>query len=98
MPGPRLYVTLTPPTREALERFTEATGIASSQFAAQILDGAVPVIEATTEAFRLAKRSPERAADLMRDVLSSAMVSAAQEKLELDEASKSAKLRKRPAR
>lgn len=94
----RMYVTLTPATRAALDRFTAATGIASSQFAAQILDGSVPVIDATTEAFKIAKRSPAAAASRMSEVLGQAMVAAAQEKLELDDAAVTKPLRKRPAR
>jgi hypothetical protein len=86
---------LSPESREALERFSQATGIAASQLIRSIMHDAIPVVEAMTQAFAVAKTSPQKAADLMTEQLLNASVKAAQGKLELDNAVKE-KLRKRP--
>lgn len=91
-----MYITLTQPTRDALDRFTEQTGIASSQLAAQLLDGAVPVIHAMTDAFAIARQAPDKAAGIMHESLTKAMVQAAQLKIDLDEDRRTPKLRRRP--
>lgn len=97
---PRLAVTLTPESRAALERLTKASGIASSQFIAQIVHDAIPVIDAMAVAFAEAKRSPVRAAEVMRDALGQAHLHAAQEQLRLDVEiqKKKRKLRRRPSK
>lgn len=95
----RMSITLTDDAREALERFSEASGIASSQFITSIVRDAIPVIDAMTESFRIARSNPERAADLMTAQMLRAGAMAAQAKLELDvEASSRRKPRLRPVK
>lgn len=91
---PRISVSLSDDAKAALDRFTSTTGIASSQFVGQLIDGAIPVIDATTEAFRIARSSPQAAAAHMSEVLNRAMIAGAQEKLELEAAAKTKRLRK----
>lgn len=95
---PRLSVTLSPESRAALERFSEASGIAASQFITGIVHDAIPVIEAMTESFRIARSQPERAAELMTAQLLRATTMAAQVKLELDDAATAPKPRRRPVK
>ena len=92
---PRLNVSLTPESREALERFSDATGIAAAQLIRSIMHDAIPVVDAMTEALSLAKSAPERAAQLMTDQLLSATSKAAQVRLEFEDAQRDT-LRKRP--
>lgn len=93
---PRLNVTLSPEVRAALERLSVVSGIAASQFVAQVMQDSLPVLEAMIAAFEAAKRSPRQAADLMRGVVSGAMASAAQEQLRFDAHVREPRLRKRP--
>lgn len=94
----RLNVSLTPESRAALERFSQVTGIAASQLIRSVMHDAIPVIDAMTQALAVVKTSPQKAADLMSEQLLNASVKAAQGKLELDEAVKEKKLRRRPQR
>jgi hypothetical protein len=93
---PRLNVTLTPESRAALERLTEASGIAASQFVASIVHDSIPIIEATAKAMALAKSNPQRAAALMNEVISETQGEMDQVKLDFAEQRK--KLRRRPRR
>jgi hypothetical protein len=93
---PRLCVTLSPESRAALERFSQVTGVAASQFISGLVHDAIPVIDATTEALRLAKSQPQRAADILNSQLVRTVAAAAQQQLELDDAIKQRKMRKRP--
>jgi len=95
---PRLSVTLSPESRAALERFSEASGIAASQFITGIVHDSIPVIDAMTESFRIARSQPERAAELMTQQLLRAATLAAQAKLELDEVKTAPKPRRRPVK
>lgn len=93
--NPRIYVTLTPESREALERFSEISGVASSQFIRSIIHDSVPVIEAMTKAYAAARTAPQRAVSIMESEFVRTMAHAAQAQLELEE-HKVMKLRKRP--
>lgn len=95
-PRTRLNVSLTPESRAALERFSEATGIASSQLIRSVMHDAIPVIEAMTEAMAIAKTAPQQAADLMTHQLLTASARAAQLNIELQDTVKQKRLRKRP--
>lgn len=97
----RLAVTLTPESRAALERLHEASGIAASQFVAQVVHDSVPVFDAMATAFVAAKKSPARAAEVMRELLGKAHMDVAQYQLALDEAiarRPRRKLRRRPVK
>jgi hypothetical protein len=93
---PRLNVTLTPESRAALERLTEASGIAASQFISRIVHDAIPVIDATAKAMKMAKANPHRATELMHEVLTEAQSEMGQVQIEFEEQRK--KLRRRPSR
>lgn len=92
----RMYLTLSPECREALRRFSEVSGIAGASFAAQLLHDSIPMIEAITRAFDLAKSSPRQGAEELGVALEGAMILAAQGKLQIDAALKSPRLRKSP--
>ena len=91
----RMSVSLSPESRAALERFSQATGIAASQLVRSIMHDAVPVIDAMTAALALAKSAPEKAAELMTEQLLSSTAKAAQARLDLEDAVAD-KMRKRP--
>ncbi len=95
---PRLNISLTPASRAALERFAAVSGIAAAQFVAKIVEDSIPVIESMTEAFEVARRSPQQASNVMRDSVTDAMVRAAQTHLQLDSSVRQRPLRKRPSR
>lgn len=96
---PRLSVTLTPESREALERLSKVSGIAASQFITQLIHDAIPVIDAMTRSFEEVKKSPQRAAQMMQEVLVGAQIEAVQQQLGLDSsAKKKRKLRRRPTK
>ena len=94
----RLNVSLSPESRAALERFSEASGIAASQFITGMVHDAIPVIDAMAESFRIARSQPERAADLMTAQLLRASSLAAQAKLEFDGSPSTRKPRRRPVK
>lgn len=97
-PRTRLNVSLTPESRASLERFSASTGMAAAQLIRSFMHDAIPVIDAMTEALSLAKTAPQQAADLMTAQLLSATSKAAQAKLDLDEAAKEPKMRRRPSK
>lgn len=94
----RMYLTLTPECHEAFRRFSEASGIAAATFASKLLQDAIPMVEALTRSFELAAKNPALAADELSELLTSSMVEAAQAQLDLEQATKSAKLRRSPRR
>lgn len=95
----RMSITLSSESRDALERFSEASGIASSQFITGIVHDSIPVIDAMTESFRIARSHPERAAELMTQQLLRASTLAAQAKLDLaEEMAARRKPRRRPVK
>jgi hypothetical protein len=98
---PRLAITLSPESRAALERLTQTSGIASSQFVAQLIHDSIPLLNSMSAAFAEAKKSPIRAAEIMRDALGGAHIDVAQHQLELDAyigKKKKRKLRRRPVK
>ena len=90
---PRLNLTIEPETKAALDRLAEASGIAATSWANQLLNDAVPVMDAMAEAFSVVKSSPKKSAGIMHDLLRGAMAKGAQASLELTE--ERSKLRKR---
>lgn len=93
---PRVAISLTPELHVALEKFTAESGMAKSQLISQLLSETVPVIDAMTEAYRLAKKSPAAAADRMRDLVQSAHVGLAQLQLDMAPKPKKRKMRRSP--
>jgi hypothetical protein len=93
-----MSITFTPESRAALERFSQVTGIAASQFVTNIIHDAIPVIEATTKAFEIARTSPQAAAELMTSELLRVQALAAQEHLALAGEVVRRRPRRRPTR
>jgi hypothetical protein len=93
---PRIALTVSPELFAALEAFTQETGIARAQILAQLVSETVPLIQAMTEAFRQAKRSPSGAMDAMKGVVRDAHVKVAQVQLDLEAKRPRRKLRLRP--
>jgi hypothetical protein len=93
---PRIAIQVSPELFAALEAFTQETGIARAQILAQMVSETVPVIQAMTEAFRQAKRSPSTAMDVMKDVVRDAHLKVAQVQLDLESKRPRRKLRLRP--
>ena len=91
---PRLYITLTPELKRALDSFQAETGLARSALIAQLLSESVPVIDAMTEAYRAAKQSPAAAVDRMRDAVRHAHGKLSQASLSLEQTAKHRRLRK----
>lgn len=86
---------MSPESRAALERFSQATGIAASQLVRSLMHDSIPVIDAMTSALAIAKTAPEKAAQLMTEQLLSATAKASHARLDLEEAV-SEKMRRRP--
>jgi hypothetical protein len=95
---PRLNITLSPAARSALERFSQISGIAASQFISKIVEDSIPVIDSMTAAFEVARKSPIKAAQIMSDMTHVAMVNVAQESLAFEAEVRKPRLRKRPTR
>lgn len=96
---PRLAITLTPESRDSLERLTQASGIAASQFVSSLLHDSIPVFDAMARSFLEAKKSPQRAAQIMGEMMSGASVELAQHQLAFERAvKKKRKLRRRPVK
>lgn len=103
MPPPkkpsRLSVPITPEARAALERFSEVSGVSMASFLANVVHDSIPVIEAMTEAYLLARSSPSRAVEIMEDELVRTMAKAARTQLDFNEqAARGVKLGKRHRR
>lgn len=94
-PRKRMALTLSPEVHAALDRFSAVTGVAASSYIASMVEDALPVIEATTRALEAAKRNPQQAADILNETLVATVAKAAQGQLELDEAIKDRKRRRR---
>lgn len=95
-PNPRMAITVTPETRAVLERLSESSGIAASQFVASVLHNAIPMFESLARAFEIAKKNPQAAVDAMGEALEASMVQAAQMHLDLSKKPAQKKLRRRP--
>lgn len=93
---PRLAITLSVESRAALERFSRVSGIAASAFVAGLVEDAIPVINATTDAIEIARKSPAKAAAAMNSAVVTGVTQVVQAQLELDAAVKERKLHRRP--
>jgi hypothetical protein len=92
----RLSVSITPESRAALEQFSEVSGVAMAQFISSLVHDSVPIIQAMTQAYKVARSSPRQASSIMETQFLRTMADAAQTKLEFDEAAKTPRLRKQP--
>lgn len=82
----RIALTVSPEVHSALMRLTDATGIAAASYVSNLLEDALPVIDATTRAMQLAKQAPRHAASIMDSELGRAIVMAGQASLDLNDA------------
>lgn len=90
---PRLNLTIEPETYAALHRLAEASGVAATSWANNLLNDSVPLLDAMAEAFRVVKTNPQRSAHIMAELANKATLQSAQASLELRE--EKPKLRKR---
>lgn len=95
---PRISITVSDEMRELLDRLSDASGIAASQFISQIVHNATPVIVSMIRAFELARDSPQQAAAIMGEAVNEGMIQLAQQQLALTERSTRRRLRRRPVR
>ena len=93
--NPRISVTLSPESKVALDALSEVAGVSASSFIGSLVHDAIPIIEATTRALVAARTQPQKAADILNEQVVRANVVLAQQQLELDQAIKSRKVRKR---
>lgn len=93
---PRVYVTLSPEAHHALTRFADVSGVAASQFIRSIVDDSIPVIEAMTKAYEMAKKAPTEAVKVMESELVRAMSRSAQMHLEMRSTVQQKPPRRRP--
>lgn len=93
--NPRISVTLSPEAKVALDALSEAAGVSASSFIGGLVHDAIPVIEATTRAIAAARTQPQKAADILNEQVVRANVLLAQQQLELADAIKTRKMRRK---
>lgn len=97
--APRIYVPIiNPEVARALDEFTKESGIAKSQILGQLISEMTPVLQAMTESYRLAKKSPAAAVDRMRSLVQEAHIGVAQLQLDMHPKGPRKKLRRAPKR
>lgn len=90
---PRMQVTPTRTTYALLRQMQELTGKAPATITRELLDEAVPALEMALEALRMLKDRPKAAQQAVDRMLDTAMMGAAQARLDLDKA-----MNKKPGR
>ena len=83
---PRMQVTPTRTTFLLLKEMERLTGKAPATITRELLDEANPALEAAIEALRILKERPQAAMRAVDRMLDSAMLGAAQARLDLDKA------------
>jgi uncharacterized protein (DUF1778 family) len=92
---PRISVSLTPEAKAALDALADAAGVSASSFVGGLVHDAIPIIEATTRALVAARTQPQKAADILNEQVVKANVMLAQQQLELADAIKVRKMRRK---
>lgn len=82
----RMQVTPTRTTYALLQEMQALTGKAPATITRELLDEATPALEAAIEALRVLKQRPKEAMQAVDRMLDSAMLGAAQARLDLDRA------------
>ena len=90
---PRMQVTPTETSYRLLKRMQELTGKAPATITRELLDEAVPALEASIGALEMLQTRPRQAMQAVDRMLEGAMMGAAQARLDLDKA-----MGKRPGR
>ena len=83
---PRIAVTLSPEARKLVEEVAELTDRSHSAIVSELLDSALPALQAVRDAMRVIKQQPHEAQRLMARVTNQALVEVAQASLDLDAA------------
>ena len=83
--GPRVQVTLTPEGMALLDRFAKATGQAKATLLGELIEEALPALEATVKAIELVREQPREAQRLMTNFGAKAVGQLTQAQLELDD-------------
>ena len=91
---PRITIVITPELHAALKELRSVSGVSSSGFISNILSEAVPMIHSVTKSFKLAKSGVKAPLEPMKQVLETAMMDAAQIRMDLDKPMAKKKLRK----
>lgn len=94
---PRLAITLSPESRDALARLSKVAGISASGFVASMVHDSIPVIIATAEALEQARKSPVKAAQVMNEAAVRGVAELVQAKLQLEAAVKRPRVRRKRA-
>lgn len=79
----RIYLTLDEDIAKALDDFAAASGTAKASFVVGILRESLPLIQGMTKAFKMAKKQPAEALQVMSDQMLKVQISAAQQQLDL---------------
>ena len=83
---PRIAVTLSPEARRLVEEVATLTKRSHSSIVSELLDAALPALQAVRDALRVIKDQPHEAQRLMARVTNQALVDVAQAQLDLDTA------------
>lgn len=83
---PRVAVTLTPEARKLVEEVGALTNRSHSAIVSELLDAALPALQAVRDALRVIADQPREAQRLMERVTNQALVDVAQAQLDLDAA------------
>lgn len=86
LPKPRMQVTPTRTSFLLLKEMERLTGKAPATITRELLDEATPALEAAIEALRVLKQRPKQAMQAVDRMLDTAMLGAAQARLDLDKA------------
>lgn len=84
--NPRVAVTLSPESLRLLDEISEALEQPKSALVAELVDAALPALQATVEALRVIKEQPREAQRLMANFGAQAVMELSQQQLELDAA------------
>jgi hypothetical protein len=84
----RLSLTIDDDISNALDDFAKASGTAKASFVVSILRESLPLIQGMTKAFKMAKKNPADALQVMSDQMMQVQISCAQQQLDLDKKSK----------
>lgn len=84
--NPRVNVTLTREGMRVLEELSALLEQPKAAVVAELVDSALPALQATVEALRVAKEQPREAQRLMANYAAQASMELAQEQLDLDAA------------
>lgn len=84
--NPRVAVTLSPESMRVLEELSAILEQPKAALVAELVDSALPALQATVEAIRVAKEQPREAQRLMSNYAAQATMELSQQQLELDAA------------